>query len=166
MNVSKRTKLSLVQFLELFDVETKNIILEKYDISYKNDSVPLKDVILQVDIQTKIADIIEEVVQKNLSLKKKISPKYIFEEHFRDLTKCLLLDGFKVEDKEISKIEPFIEANAPIEDDLTKLITESSLPQAKQIIEHIKRSAQLFLQLILRTVLKRHNPEVTKLLIR
>ncbi len=111
MNISKRTKMSLAQFLGLFDNETRNTFFDKYDIPYKDDwntPISLQEVILQIDIQSSIASILEEVAKTQRCLRSKISPRCTFDERWEDLIDCLLLDGFKVESNVISSIEPFI----------------------------------------------------------
>ena len=148
MNVSKRTKLSLSQFLGLFDGDTVHTLMEKYNISYKDDydnEISINDAILQADIKS-ITSLFEEIVKTDGDLRYRVSPKYRFNERWDELNGCLLLDGFKVESRTINSVEPIIEENSPIEDDLTKEIQLSNLPESEDIINHINRSAQSFLR--------------------
>jgi hypothetical protein len=145
MNVSKRTKLSLSQFLDLFNTSLVETLLEKHNISCRNHYKGNSQTILKADTDS-IAGLFDEIVNTNGCLKYEISPKYLFDERWNDLKSCLLLDGFRVENSKISSIEPIIEGNRPIEDDLTKEIQSSILAESQAVIIQINLSAQDFLK--------------------
>lgn len=148
MNVSKRTRLSLSQFLDLFGSDTSNLLLEKHNISSEDDyenKVSVKQSILQADSKS-IASLLEEIAKTEGDLRNRVSPRYRFDERWDELKGCLLLDGFKVERKTINSVEPSIEGTGSIEDDLTKEIGLSHLPESEDIINHINYSAQAFLK--------------------
>jgi hypothetical protein len=58
----------------------------------------------------------------------------------------LLLDGYRIEGTIIGSIEPSIEANSPVEDDLTYELQLATLNESEEIINHISLSAQSFLK--------------------
>lgn len=149
MNVSKRTKLSLSQFLGLLNTYTYNALFEKYNISYVDEyeeNLSIKQTILQADNKS-IAFLFDEIAKTDGDLRYGVvSPKYRFDERWKELKECLLLDGFRVENGIIKSVEPIIEANIPIEDDLTKEIQSSSLDESQDIINQINLSAQDFLK--------------------
>lgn len=61
-----------------------------------------------------------------------------------DLTQCLLLDGYIVEDTKLVQIDPSIADAAPLEDDLIVALQNSGAPCAQEIIAKIGGSAQAF----------------------
>ncbi|MDD5321306.1 MAG: hypothetical protein PHD43_11965 [Methylococcales bacterium] len=90
MNVSKRTKLSLSQFLGLFDSETTSLLIEKHNISCKDDyenEISTKQLILQADIKS-IASLLEEIAKTDGDLRNRVSPRYRFDERWDELKGC------------------------------------------------------------------------------
>jgi len=150
MNISKRTKLSLSQLISLFGDYEWQILMEKYNISSKgkcSHQMQINQIILRANNES-IANLFEEIVRRIEDIRHGTwSPKYKFDIRWKELKLCLLLDGFKIENNIITSVEPTIEGNNPIEDDLTKELELSSLTESKDIIIHINRSAQSFLQL-------------------
>lgn len=144
MIVTKRTKLSLCQLLGLFEKNEVNILLEKHDISTLGYSQAEIGGALSDANQGSIESLIDEVVSTNGDLSNRVSPRYRFKERWDDFKKCLLLDGFKVEEKTILRLEPAIESTEPVEDDLTNELNRSKLISLDEIIRHIKLSAESF----------------------
>ncbi|NQT10603.1 MAG: hypothetical protein HQ573_05480 [Desulfobacteraceae bacterium] len=144
MVVTKRTKLSLCQFLDLFIQDVVQVLLDKYDIScWGLSQTELGEALFGAD-HSSIESLIDEIVRTNGDLRNRVSPRYRFDERWSDFKKCLLLDGYKVEENEIIRIEPFIEANEPVEDDLTKELQLARLSSIMDIIKHIRLSAESF----------------------
>ncbi len=144
MVLTKRTKYSLAQFLDLFDAAVGRTLLEKYDMSWGwaggYNQVAVSDTLLRAD-NAKLGRLVEEIVATDGDLRNRISSRYRFDERWRDLTKCLLLDGYRVEKSSITRIEPFLEGAEPIEDDLTKELHISSLASREEIKKQIDESA-------------------------
>jgi len=141
MILSKRTKISLAQLLDLFNCSLIGVLFEKYDINgdYQNLE-EIKDTLLNENIST----LIYEIVEMKQSFRNHITPRHAFDERWADFEKCLLLDGYRVDDKKIISIEPRTEGVQPIEDDLTSEILKSSLLQKNEIIKLINESAEAF----------------------
>jgi len=147
MIVTKRTKFSLCQFLDLFEQDVVHILLEKHDITvYGYSQIEISSALSEAD-QSSIETLIDEAVRTNGDLRNRISPRYRFDERWSDFCKCLLLDGFKIEENKILRIEPFIESSEPVEDDLTNELNKSNLNSSNNITRHIKLSAETFRQL-------------------
>lgn len=146
LQLTKRTKYSLAQFLDLFGAEVGRILLEKHDISLGwggyGQSV-LRNTVLNAD-DGKIGRLLEELVHTNGDLKYRVSPRYRFNERWQDLTKCLLLDGYRIEGNSLTRVEPFLEGVEPIEDDLTKELQRSCLHTCEEIKNQIIASADDF----------------------
>jgi len=146
MKITSRSKYSLCQFLDLFERDVIEVLLEKYNIpiySYfkrnlnQND---LKDSLIGAD-DSCIESLLDEIVRTRGDLRNRVSPRYRFDERWDDLISCLKLDGYEIERKKINPIEPFIEGNESVEDDLTK---ELKLADLTSVIEQIDLSAESF----------------------
>lgn len=144
MVVTKRTKLSLCQFLDLFDQDVVHILLEKHDITAWGYSQTEISQALSEASQGSSESLIDELVRTNGDLRNRVSPRYRFDERWKDFKKCLLLDGFNVEEKAILRLEPVIESTEPVEDDLSNELNISTLASATEVIRHIKLSAESF----------------------
>ena len=146
MVLTKRTKHSLAQFLELFEAAVGSTLLSKYDIPLGwggYDQTMLSHVLLNAD-NVKLGGLLGEIVATNRYLKNRVSPRYMFDERWQDLTKCLLLDGYRIVNNSITRIEPFLEGAEPLEDDLTKELHISDLSSREEILEQIDDSTNDF----------------------
>lgn len=144
MIVTKRTKLSLCQFLDLFGQDVLHVLLEKHGITaWGYSQTEISKVVSDAD-QGSIETLIDEVARTNGDLRNRVSPRYRFDERWSDFEKCLLLDGFKIQEKEIQTIEPVIEGAQTLEDDLTNELKVSGLPSTNEINRLIRLSAESF----------------------
>lgn len=144
MIITKRTKLSLCQFLDLFEQDVVHVLLEKHGITvWGYSQTEIGEVLSEAD-HGSIESSIDELVRTNGDLRNRVSPRYRFDERWNDFQKCLLLDGFKIEEKTILRLEPVIESTEPVEDDLTNELENSSLDSFDDVIRHIQLSAESF----------------------
>lgn len=65
-----------------------------------------------------LGELIDEIVKTNGGLRFSVTPRYRFDERWNDFKKCMLLDGFRIDQSEIFRVEPVIESAEPVEDDL------------------------------------------------
>jgi hypothetical protein len=146
MIISKRTKLSLCQFLALFG-GTTYILFQKYDFPRISSHDPITlGAALSKNTEGSIRDLMEEITKTFSTLRSEVSPRYRFDERWDDLKKCLILDGYKIENNKLLKIEPTIEGVESMDDDLANLLTQSNLCDFENVIQHIKRSSDSFNQ--------------------
>ena len=144
MIITKRTKLSLCQFLGLFGQDDLHVLLEKHGITvWGYNQAEISEALSEAD-QVSIETLVDEVVRTNGDLRNRVSPRYRFDERWSDFEKCLLLDGLKIQNKEIQAIEPVIEGAQPLEDDLTNELQVSGLPSTDEITRLIRLSAESF----------------------
>lgn len=144
MVLTKRTKLSLCQLLSLVHQSAALVLFEKHDIFIDRfDLENIRNSLLDAD-DTTIGRLINELVGTRGYLKKNITTVYVFEERWADFAKCLMLDGYRLEQNNIVRIEPLIESGEPMEDDLTEELQESSLESSETIKSLIKNSAEEF----------------------
>lgn len=142
MTLTKRTKLSLAQLLELQDYEHTNILLEKYNYNYTCSTLTdLKDTLLS---EIEVLPLISEIIGTRQALKNRVNSKTSFTERWDELIKNLFIDGFKVENKNLISIEPTVDGIIAIEDDLTYELDKSSLANKIEIIKSISDSADAF----------------------
>jgi len=144
MILNLRTKISLSQLLDKFDYPQINILFEKHSLSHNCFNVTdIKDVLTTENI----ISLIQEIVSTKRELRRSISPGYVFDERWDDFKKCLLLDGYKInENNTISSIaiEPCVDGIIAMEDDLIAEINQSSLSKKDEIIQLIKESEEAF----------------------
>ena len=144
MVITKRTKLSLSQLLDLFNPNVVHVILDKYDISCRGYRQIEVSRALSDANQLSIGGFVEEIIETRGDLRNRVTPRYRFDERWQDLEKCLLLDGYRIEGNSITKVDPVIEGGEPIEDNLTYEIEHSCLPTSTEIKSHITLSADAF----------------------
>jgi len=164
MNISDRSKYSLCQLLELFSDGKVATLLRKHglpvdeleihsNINAQIDDVPasVRDEILRSP-PTVIGNILEEIGRKHDSFRQKVAPRKSFDQHWQDLSMSLLLDGYRAEEipehgtvqYQFVRIDPAIHGIEPIEDDLTKELGQSGLPDSDEICRMLRESGSAF----------------------
>ncbi|RWD51629.1 MAG: hypothetical protein EOS75_31445 [Mesorhizobium sp.] len=157
MNLSYRSKLSLCQFLLLFQRDELALLLCKHgfstdDVEYHQGqplAAALRESVLQASAR-QVGELIQELARTNGSMRTNISPRYRFDERWDDLRLCLELDGYKfaVREHELKDrfvpIEPMVEGAEPVEDDLVKELRISGLAKAEDILSVLDGSADAF----------------------
>ncbi|MDX9900795.1 MAG: hypothetical protein RBT22_04765 [Aliarcobacter sp.] len=141
MNLTNRTKLSLTQFLDIFEKSQIKILFEKYSIfSNCRNIEDIKHAVLSNNLQ----ELIKELIFAKQTFRNKINPKYTFEERWSDFEKCLFLDGYKIQNKEIISIEPTIDGVVAFEDKLTNELINSTFSKKEEVKDLINESAEAF----------------------
>lgn len=120
--IGQRTRYSLAQFLELQEPMISIVLLGKYGVQHLSLSrgqllYELLNTLRGLDDHT-IMQVLAEVVVTQGDLRSRVNPKYRFDERVRDLTQCLLLDGYIIQDERLIQTDPSIADAAPLEDDL------------------------------------------------
>ena len=160
MNLSHRSKLSLCQFLMLFGRDELIPLFGKFGLStyeienqWVSPSVagPMRQAILWATT-TQLGELVQELARTHNSMRAGVTPRYRFDERWKDLRLCLELDGYAKErdecDSELNRFvptEPIIEDAAAVEDDLTKEIRRSGLDDTEGILRVLDSSATAFL---------------------
>jgi hypothetical protein len=146
--IGKRTRYSFAQFLELQEPATSIVLLGKYSVQHLSLTrgqllYGLLDTLRDLDDRTLMLAL-AEVVATSGDLRSRINQKYRFDERMRDLTQCLLLDGYIIQDKKLVQTDPSIADAAPLEDDLIDALENSGMPRAQALIAKINDSACAF----------------------
>ena len=146
--LSKRSLGSLAQFLELYDGSFVLVLFSKHGLRLTVESDAL---LLAVNSALRnqyesagVAAILEEVIRTRRDLRNRVTPRYRFDERYEDLTRCLLLDGYKVEDKVLVPLDPSIAEAPPIEDDLVVVLAATRLDSDGTICQKLSDSAEAF----------------------
>lgn len=146
--LSSRSLASLAQLLELFEAQFVIVLFAKHDLrlSFDGGAVLLaahNALRSQAELPGTIA-VLDEVVRTNGDLRNRVTPRYRFDERYEDLSRCLLLDGYKVEGKRLIPLDPSITDAPPIEDDLTKALLATNLDTSQVIAGKLADSAEAF----------------------
>ena len=159
MNLGRRSRLSLCQFLTLFGRDELVLLLGKYgfptdELEYEwagaSIAGALRDVIVPASA-SQLDGLVQELARTRDSMRTGISPRYRFDERWTDLRLCLELDGyawerdeFGIERHRFVPIEPNIEGVATVEDALTGELRRSGLPDVERIVQVLDGSASAF----------------------
>jgi len=146
--IGQRTRYSLVQFLALQEPINLIVLFGKYgrqDLSLSHGQL-LHDLLntLQDFDDRELMLVLGEVVETSGDLRARVNPKYRFDERMRDLTQCLLLDGYLIEEKRLIQTDPSIADAMPFEDDLITALQNSGISRAQEIIAKINDSTNAF----------------------
>jgi hypothetical protein len=144
--ISRRTSLSLAQYLALQDFALIKVLLEKHGIPlvYQGNSLSSLGASFAEATQECMHALLGELVQTQGDLRNGVSPRYRYDERFRDLGRCLLLDGYTIKDSELVPLDPTILETPPVEDDLTQALKKCGLPGAEAVIQKLSGSAEAF----------------------
>ena len=147
--LSKRTRLSLAQYLALQEQGLVGLLLEKHGIDslavrFTTEFLQELATSLQDATNQQLRSLLDEIGRTQGDLRTGVNPKYRYEERFHDLQACLELDGQVFEDGRLVPLDPSIAETPPVEDDLTSEIRASGLPEAGAIIQKLEDSAQAF----------------------
>jgi len=145
--VGSRTIGSLAQYLALQEVDFFLVLLAKHGIHANVERRKLLRSLveyLESAMEQQVLALLDEIARTRGDLRTRVNPKYRYEERFQDLNRCLQLDGYSIEDDGVIRLDPSIDHVPPLDDDLTKELQESGLPEANDIIDKINSSAESF----------------------
>ena len=168
MNLSQRSKLSLCQFLTLFDRDDLIPLFGKYGLSTdelenrwghrQSTAAAVREAVLPASA-SQLEGLVQELARTHGSMRTGVSPRYGFDDRWDDLRLCLELDGYTKERNEYDSvgdcffpveldcfvpIEPVIEGADSVEDDLTKELQRSGLSDTEDILRVLDGSASAF----------------------
>lgn len=151
---SRRTSLSLVQFLGLQDRTFVGLLFEKQGLPYSGQIACAEPYALDFlatvgdstakAAQDQIHALVREIIRTKGDLRSRVTPKYRFDERFGDLETCLLLDGYAIRNGELVPVDPTIPETPFVEDDLTHALKHCGLPDSPAIVQKLIDSAEAF----------------------
>jgi hypothetical protein len=145
---SSRTLASLAQLLALFPAQTAVVLLAKHglriNVEVGRELLDIHNALRdQVESPGCLA-VLDEVIRTNGDLSNQIKPRYRFKERYDDLKRCLTLDGYRVEERELTPLDPSITDTPPVEDDLVGGIKTTDLDPTDAIVGKLNDSAESF----------------------
>jgi len=159
MNLGKRSRLSLCQLLLELSYDEMLLLLNKYE--FETDELEnrwngvtkgqaVRDAVLNAN-PLSIRELMQEIARARGRLRNSVSPRYRFDERWRDLSLCIQLDGYALGRDEYGNeldqfvpIEPALEGADTAEDDLTKELRRSRISKSEDVIRLLEESANLF----------------------
>jgi len=151
--VGTRTLRSLAQYLELQDGELVALLLEKHGlyaggvsdaVRYRTDLLTALVESLDAGGEPEISALLDEIARTSGDLRNRVSPRYRYDERFADLQRCLQLDGYLIEGDRLIPVDPSIVGTPPVEDDLTRELSESGLATSGDVARKLRESAEAF----------------------
>lgn len=161
MEISRRSKYALCQFLDVLNRTDATLLLEKHAIPTEDEEAGWQQrpwfLIIRGHIiaapARQIGEILQELLRTAETYRHDVSPRYVFDERWKEMLLCLALDGFVVAQDEYERplkqfvaVEPQIDGIHPIDDELTTAIRQSGMSEAARVIERLEASAQAFMQ--------------------
>jgi hypothetical protein len=160
VNLSTRSRLSVCQFLALFNRDELVLLFGKYQLQTdaledkwglaRSVVIAIRDAILEAPALA-VGELLQEIARTRSSMRTAITPRYRFDERWEDLERCLELDGYGLEKDEwgrelnrFAPIEPTIDGASQAEDDLTKELRRSGLNEKEEILRVLNNSADAF----------------------
>ncbi len=150
--LSRRTKLSLCQYLLLQEGAFLNVLLQKHGLPTVEIRYGHRDDRFRSDLLTAPEDglqsLLEEIVRTQGDLRYRVQPRYRYDERWDDLIRCLALDGYQVDvhQRMLTPIDPTIEGSIQADDALSQELKRSALPPTEEILALMEKSAQAFRQ--------------------
>lgn len=149
-----RTLISLSQFLALQQQESIVLMLHKCGIAaFRTGSGAITAnqlfVWLRAVTAPQVDELVDEICHSTRTLRAAVNPKYIYDERWTDLGRCLLLNGYRVHGDysagyRVVAVDPTIAATVPLDDDLSAELDRSNLADREEITRLMKNSAEDF----------------------
>ena len=147
------TRMSLCQYLEIQLQERTELILNKYGIETPSVQVwgrpertyigKIQDWLREARPES-IEHVLAEIVRTQGSFyRNRTSNVQTYQERYQDLIACLALNGYIVNGSELLLTEPNLDDQV-VEDDLTRELQRSGLPDADDILQRLNSSAEDF----------------------
>jgi hypothetical protein len=96
-----------------------------------------------------VQNLLAEILHSTRMLRNAVNPKYLYDERWTDIERCLLLDGYRLvgdysSGYQVLALDPTIHAAVPIDDDLSLITINSILPSRDEILRLMENSAADF----------------------
>lgn len=153
MMLTRRTLISLYQYLSLLESPFLNTLFEKHGL----DATNLYDELiygpphfehleppLNSAYQDQLSSLLEEIIRTQADLSDRADQGQRYYERWDDLVRCLKLNGYRIEDGKMVAVDPTIGDDPPVEDDLSKELKQSGLEKAQTVLKMLDKSADAF----------------------
>ena len=149
MILSQRSRISLIQYLVLQPEGSLSSLFQKHGLpqlnfrAYRGKEEVVGESLSKVAPE-QLDSLLAEIARTQGNLRYAVSPRYLYEERWEDLLRCLELDGHRFEEKRFIPVDPTIQGSAPIEDDLSAAIRQSRLPDSTELLRLLETPAESF----------------------
>jgi hypothetical protein len=159
--IGERTRISLAQYLALQGNESLDLLFRKQGLRAEwetwrdhagSGSVRAALVNLLSDLAPdRLLAVLEEIASTEADMREWAGGSWgdglqAYSSRWRDLRKCLALDGYEIGEGHVRAVEPELPGAAGMEDALTAEVHRSGLPSANGILALVEQSANAFLQ--------------------
>jgi len=154
--LGRRSIISLCQLLATQPRAEILLLFEKHDVNCPNSDdytdsntlLFLRDTLVNATPE-KIMEVVSEITRLAGSYRMNAPVKWRYQQHWDDLARCLMLDGYLIQGKynsryDIVAIDPSILDSTPVEDDLTAELDRSGLDVAEEVKRLLQNSAEDF----------------------
>ena len=101
MNLSTRSRMSLIQFLRKMARQDAALLLTDYGIVAQDDESQaaqeiegsLTEIILRADVAA-LSDVVQELARTHDAVRSTVQPKYVHDQRWAELERSLALDGY------------------------------------------------------------------------
>lgn len=145
--IGSRTRYSLAQFLELHEIAFVVVLVSKHGIRISVEAGRLLTELtgcLRCASEEQLLSLVEEIARTSGDLRARVNQKFRHDERFSDLCRCLNLDGYIVEGKNLTQTDPSISDAPSLDDDLLQELKTSGLSDAEEIAKRINASSESF----------------------
>lgn len=160
MNLSTRSRMSLIQFLRKMARQDAALLLMKYGIVAQGDeaqAVPeidgsLTEIVLRADVAA-LSDVVQELARTQDAVRSTFQPKYVHDQGWAELERSLALDGYAREPgtrgssaSAFVPIDPAMPGTSAPDDLLTSLLREAIPDAPAELSRLIDQSAEAFIR--------------------
>ncbi len=156
--ISRRTLISLAQFPDTQREDFAYMLLEKHGVALERrlDESALNVIFYSVAnaTQEQLLSLADEIIRTKNDLRtqalakdrwmSKSEARVRYDERFNDLETCLFLDGYVISENKLIPQDPSILDTHSLDDELTKALNDSGLPEAEEIKKKLNDSTDSF----------------------
>lgn len=160
MNLSTRSRMSLIQFLRKMARQDAALLLMKYGIVAQGDEAQaaqeidgsLTEIVLGADVAA-LSDVVQELARTHDTVRSTFQPKYVHDQRWAELERSLALDGYAREPGTLGSsasgfvpIDPAMPGTSAPDDLLISLLREAIPDAPVELSRLIDQSADAFIR--------------------
>jgi len=160
MNLSARSKMSLVQFISKMPRQDAALLLMKYAMVAPTDQMQVAleieasptEMVLHADAAS-LSDLVQELARTHDAVRSAFQPKYVHDQRWAELERSLVLDGYAREPgasgtsaNGFVPIDPVMPGTSAPDDLLTALLRDAIPDAPAELSKLIDQSAEAFIR--------------------
>ena len=142
----------------LFRRPSLKLLLDKHGVPHelegeypRDATAALTESVCEATSATQLGNLLQEIARTERTLRSEVEPRYRFEQRWEDLLLCLELDGYRAGRSQVPggttrvvAIEPTIDGVEAVDDDLSKQLKATEIPNTDEIARLLDSSATAF----------------------